>query len=1091
MENFNLRTLFVEELGWDHGGSDTEVTIGNQSFSLKAVAHKRGMLTYQYTADSEDNFPNYPTRQKIERAVAKTVREHIIVYASHDKNTQHWQWVNRELGRPDRHRSHIYRSDQTGEALIQKLEQLAFTLDEEPDLTIVDVSSHVRAAFNVEKVTKRFYDRFKKEHSKFLDSIEGLEDPADREWYASLMLNRLMFIYFIQKCGFLDSNPDYLRKRLEYTQRERGTEAGQFQTFYRSFLLRLFHEGMSQPAVARTLELGKLLGRVPYLNGGLFDVHVLEQKNQDIHIQDEAFWRIFDFFDTYQWHLDDRHHHDDKEINPDVLGYIFEKYINQKQMGAYYTKEDITGYIGRNSIIPFLFDQAKQENPIAFKTSTGIWSLLQDDPDCYFYTAVRHGITYDIHKMQDLKEKRILPPDIAAGLEFAAERDGWDKAPPDFALPTENWREYIARRQRYEEVRAKLVAGEVSSINDLINYNLDIEKFTHDVIAGSDGPELILTFWTAINKVSVLDPTCGSGAFLFAALNILEPIYVACLEAMRGFLHDQERFGKYRPETIDDFHAVLDSVAAHPNERYFIFKSIIVNNLYGVDIMEEAVEICKLRLFLKLVAQLESYEQIEPLPDIDFNIRVGNTLVGFTSLEEVKRALGSDIFKQLTLPDIEDRAELADLAFHKFRKMQTEHRMDAEVFASAKLELRERLDSLRTELNRYFADEYSTQTDDIETFEQWCNNHQPFHWFVEFYSIMQDGGFDVIIGNPPYVSASKTRETYAVMNLVCDSCPNIYAWVLERSQSLLRMHGRTGMIVPLSLGFSSAFEPCRRLLFSGYSNNWFSSFGRIPSALFNFDVRVRNTIHLALKSKRPGIAQTTRLYRWYGVARSTLFQTLEYVPFHPVLWKHRIPKLNNAALASAFEQLFLTQKDTLKTIIATCPTQHELHFKQTAYNWLNYCREIPPCYNEKNELIPNTEYGTLYFEDSESCQLAMLLGNGKLMLTFWFAIGDDFHVTRWNFVDFPADFKHLPREKVLELLKIFPNLEAEMIQSTQYKLNAGRKVGNYNLAKCREITDLSDKIFCEALEFGDVWEEIQCYYAQVVRTNFQLDDEDD
>ena len=246
LENFNLRTLFVEELGWDHGGSDTEVTIGNQSFSLKAVAHKRGMLTYQYTADSEDNFPSYPTRQKIERAVAKTVREHIIVYASHDKNTQYWQWVNRELGRPDRHRSHIYRSDQTGEALIQKLEQLAFTLDEEPDLTIVDVSSHVRAAFNVEKVTKRFYDRFKKEHSKFLDSIEGLEDPADREWYASLMLNRLMFIYFIQKCGFLDSNPDYLRKRLEHTQRERGTEAGQFQTFYRSFLLRLFHEGMSQ-----------------------------------------------------------------------------------------------------------------------------------------------------------------------------------------------------------------------------------------------------------------------------------------------------------------------------------------------------------------------------------------------------------------------------------------------------------------------------------------------------------------------------------------------------------------------------------------------------------------------------------------------------------------------------------------------------------------------------------------------------------------------------------------------------------------------------------------------------------------------------
>ena len=74
---------------------------------------------------------------------------------------------------------------------------------------------------------------------------------------------------------------------------------------------------------------------------------------------------------------------------------------------------------------------------------------------------------------------------------------------------------------------------------------------------------------------------------------------------------------------------MLKRVEEHASERYFILKSIIIDNLYGVDIMEEAVEICKLRLFLKLVAQLESYEQIEPLPDIDFNVRAGNTLVGF------------------------------------------------------------------------------------------------------------------------------------------------------------------------------------------------------------------------------------------------------------------------------------------------------------------------------------------------------------------------------------------------------------------------------------------------------------------------------
>ena len=636
--NFDLRPLFIEELGWDHGGGDTEVAIADRSFVLKAVAHKRGMVAYQYVADSDAAFPDHPTRQKIEKALAKNVREHVIVYATRDRAAQYWQWVKRELGRPDRSRVHIYHRDDPGEALIQKLWYLVFTLDEEADLTIVDVSGRIRAAFDVERVTKRFYDRFKKEHDAFLGFIDGIEAPADQEWYASLMLNRMMFIYFIQKRGFLDGDLDYLRNRLKRMQREHGKD--RFQTFYRLFLLRLFQEGLSRPAADRAPELAKLLGSVPYLNGGLFELHDLERDNQDINIPDKAFQRIFDFFDAYQWHLDDRPLRDDKEINPDVLGYIFEKYINQKQMGAYYTKEDITGYIARNTVIPLLFDKAQKECPIAFKPGGGVWRLLSDDPDRYFFESVRHGITHDIHERQDLAERRELPPDIAAGLDEVSQRGGWNKAAPvEYALPTETWREHVARRQRYEEVYARLVAGEVASINDLITYNLDVEKFAQDVIAGSEGPELIRAFWKAINKVSILDPTCGSGAFLFAALNILEPIYVTCLETMRGFLDDLERTErKHHPETMGDFRKVLDRVAEHASERYFILKSIIVGNLYGVDIMEEAVEICKLRLFLKLVAQLESYDQIEPLPDIDFNIRVGNTLVGFASLEEVVSA---------------------------------------------------------------------------------------------------------------------------------------------------------------------------------------------------------------------------------------------------------------------------------------------------------------------------------------------------------------------------------------------------------------------------------------------------------------------
>ena len=139
-------------------------------------------------------------------------------------------------------------------------------------------------------------------------------------------------------------------------------------------------------------------------------------------------------------------------------------------------------------------------------------------------------------------------------------------------------------------------AGEVHQINDFITYNLDIRQFAEDVISNCEGPELVRAFYQTISSVTVLDPTCGSGAFLFAALNILEPLYEACLDRMQAFVDDLERSSeRHHPAKFADFRRTLAEVDKHPNRRYFILKSIIVNNLYGVDIMEEAVEIFKLR----------------------------------------------------------------------------------------------------------------------------------------------------------------------------------------------------------------------------------------------------------------------------------------------------------------------------------------------------------------------------------------------------------------------------------------------------------------------------------------------------------------
>jgi len=1035
LRDFDFASLFIEELGWDRGGKDIEITIVGQRYPLHAMAHKRGLVVYFHQARSDEGFPDHPTRQKIEKAVAKLVREHLIVYTDTDRTAQYWQWVKREPGQPDRCRQHIHHRDHSGESLIQKLDRLRFTLEEEEDATIVEASGRVRAAFDVERITKRFYERFKTEHQAFLDFIEGIQSLADGEWYASLMLNRMMFVYFIQKRGFLDGDTNYLQNRLRRMREAQG--GGRFHSFYRRFLLRLFHEGLGQQV--RDPELNDLLGRVPYLNGGLFDVHDLERDNSEIHIPDEAFQRIFVFFDQYQWHLDDRPLRKDTEINPDVLGYIFEKYINQKQMGAYYTKEDITGYIGRNTIIPFLFDAAKKECPIAFKREGGVWRLLKDDPDRYFYEAVRHGVTYDIHGKRELDYRLELPAEIAAGIDDVPKRSGWNKsAPGAYALPTEIWREHVARRQRYEEIRANLAAGKVQSINDLITYNLDIEKFARDVIRQSEGPELVRAFWKALNNISVLDPTCGSGAFLFAALNILEPLYVACLEAMRGFIDDLERSGrKHHPETMSDFRKVLARIDNHASEPYFVLKAIVIDNLYGVDIMEEAVEICKLRLFLKLVAQLERYDQIEPLPDIDFNIRAGNTLVGFTSLDEVRRAVSNDLVKQLALPDIEERAEIADRAFRKFREMQTEHGMDAKAFSASKVELRKRLDELRAELDQYLASEYGVDPEKPKNHEKWRASHQPFHWFAEFYGIMHGGGFDVIIGNPPYIEYSKIRQEYEVRNLSTETCGNLYAFCVERALDLQHVGGRFGFIVQAPIVSTHRMAVVRQMLCVSTRRLFFSTYDDRPSKLFDGIHHCRLAIILACKGTGgSSISATTRYHKWYKEERKHLFQTLAYLTLPADFPVHFVPKFRSELEISTFRKV-----DAMPTrighLMTSEPNSHRIYYKITGVgHWFPFTLSAPKFWREDKK-ASSTRENVAYFasqltRDTSYCCLTS-------SLHYWM------YQARTNCRDFnPSDFWNFPiPAEVAEGLPTFSVLATKIQRRLEETSDVGS--GSYEI----------------------------------------------
>jgi hypothetical protein len=1029
LKSFQFRKLFIEELQWanPHIPPFTR-EINGARFRLTPIAEQGGMYVFEVAVQGDGMIPNRVTRLALERQITPTYYEHLLIFVNAARTVSRWLWVKRGMGK-HAPRERGYDKAEPGDLLLQKLQGIAFRLedlDENGRTTIGVVTDAMKHAFDVERVTKRFYDEFKTQRDTFARFIKGIEKLQDRDLYCSVMLDRLMFIYFIQKKCFLNDDENYLTAKLAECRTHK-------RDYYRDFLRALFFEGLARKD--RSQNAQRLLGTVPYLNGGLFLPHQIEKENDAISIPDSVFDKLFKFFERYDWHLEPRgaeyyrlHPDAKEEISPDVLGYIFEKYINQKQMGAYYTKEDITEYISKNTIIPFIFDAAAKKEPSAFKGEQSVWVLLQQDPDRYIFDAVKKG--------NDLA----LPPEIQAGENDVSKRGEWNKpAPEAFALPTEIWREVIARRARYADVRAKLAAGEIHTINDLITYNLDIRRFAEDVIQDCASPELLRAFWHAIERISVLDPTVGSGAFLFAALNILYPLYEACLRKMQEFVDDLDASGeKHSPKKFEDFRAVLARVKLHPNRAYFILKSIILNNLYGVDIMPEAVEICKLRLFLKLVAQVEKDESkenlgIEPLPDIDFNVRAGNTLIGFATYEDVKRAVTSKLDFENAMERIEEKAQGVDELFELFRQQQTKH--GGEVTAADKQELRDRLKALEDELNQHLAGQYGKDAKSKASYEKWLSTARPFHWFVEFHGIIKNGGFDAIIGNPPYVEYSQVKKEYTAEWYATVSCGNLYAFVIERCFDILRQGGLLGMIVQLPIVCTDRMKPLQKECIEQSESLWFANFDDRPAKLFDGLQHIRASIFTSKKgnNKTHQVLATT-YNRWYTESRPSLFEVLVFESVSDYLMPGSVPKIGHP-LSKAIRKRIDGFAPLGKYLTATF--KHAVHFHNSPQYWIRAMTFVPYFWNERGGEQTSSHVKAVYLPAKLESAVVVAVLNSTLFYWWFILLSNCRDLVSREIETFPIGLDRMTEATKTKLAELTTELMAD------YKRHAVRKETEY------------------------------------------------
>jgi len=454
---------------------------------------------------------------------------------------------------------------------------------------------------------------------------------------------------------------------------------------YLDFLHPLFFEGFALPESKRSAQAKKVLGIIPYLNGGLFLHHPIEIKYKGkINIVDKAFESLFALLDGYTWHLDDRPGKNSKEINPDVLGYIFEKYINQKAFGAYYTRPEITEYLCEQTI---------------------------------------HRLVMEKMREIDEHDLGVLPP------------------------------------LAYEDV--------------------------HELLRKMDSGRARILLQEILPKLSLLDPASGSGAFLVAALKTLTAIYQSAFGRVESL--GDEKLRQYMTQELK----------GHPNKNYYIRKKIISHNLFGVDIMAEAVEIARLRLFLALVAAIRPGDKLEPLPNIDFNILSGNSLIGLLRIDEDKfnqmtPAKGGGALKQKQLFATMKQGSLLGLAGqHSYRKMvdEKERLIKNYRLASTLIDdvegMRREIEAHRKKaqvtLNQILLNEFGELKIKFEQ-ATWDDEKkklgkkkkrpltladigalEPFHWGYEFDEVMNKrGGFDAVITNPPWeVWKPQAKEFFA------------------------------------------------------------------------------------------------------------------------------------------------------------------------------------------------------------------------------------------------------------------------------------------------------------------------------------------
>jgi len=496
-----------------------------------------------------------------------------------------------------------------------------------------------------------------------------------------------------------------------------------------------------------------------------------------------------------------------------------------------------------------------------------------------------------------------------------------------------------------------------------------------DHIIESNDKDILLYLFEQLKEIKILDPAVGSAHFLESAINVLVEIYAKIWQKAKDLGIKEGLNITIANEKGNIEEKSLLEVDEETFQLYVKFFIILSRNVYGVDINPSAIKIAKARLFLTLAKHFRAGSERDifiRFPNVHFNLREGNSLIGYTKFEEAKLEQAKlDLFirdeqavyvaekiRVVTdlkpylqkvapalkidgnlLSEVEELNEI--LLKRKINKqdferiLRTKEKLIRILIASLNSRYAIPLNDLLTnitnlfnqKLDEKFAEEYSVQVNELKKIKT-------FHWIFEFPEVFAvRKGFDVIIGNPPYGNVLTPTEKRITSAIHADY-NEVAADFIDLSIRLLRYAGRLGMVTTIAIMKNSRLGSLHRKLEKNLKDVKIASFARRPTKIFE-NAEINVALIIAAKGHN-GDIQTSDFIRF---KERLDLNNIEYSPISGLVLRDTtdygdaevLPAVGPEIKRSILVKL-LCKKRTIRDCLGP---KYPLYFRRTANYWMN------------------------------------------------------------------------------------------------------------------------------------------------------------